>query len=328
MSASPPLQSLAAQTVPPAAGTQNGAAQLTLDGTVWTMLIALSLLWGVSFIFIKIAAVDIPVFTLVFARVALAALALHVVIVATGRSYASGLAIHGRFGLMGLLNNAVPFVLIVYATPRIGAGAASILNATTPIFTLIVAHILTTDEKITARKAGGIVLGVAGVVAMIGPQAFGGLSTQVLAALAMLGATLAYGFSAVVGRGFRAIDPVVSAAGQLTASALMLAPLAIIAETPWRLAMPGMPAILATLGFALLSTALAYILFFRILIRAGGTNVMLVTLLIPVSAVALSVAFLGEVIGAGDLGGMALISAGLIVIDGRLITRRRKAPAR
>jgi hypothetical protein len=182
-----------------------------LDGTAWMQLIALSLLWGASFIFIRIAAVDIPIFTLVFVRVALAALALHGVILVTGRAYPTRLAMYGRYGLMGLLNNAIPFILIVYATPRIGAGAASILNATTPIFTLIVAHILTADEKITAGKAGGILLGFAGVVVMIGPKAFGGLSTEVLAALAMLGATLAYGFSALVGRSFRGIDPVVSA---------------------------------------------------------------------------------------------------------------------
>jgi drug/metabolite transporter (DMT)-like permease len=304
-----------------------GPVELTLDGTVWTLLIALSLLWGASFIFIKIAAVDIPIFTLVFLRVALAALALHAVIVVTGRAYPAGLAIYGRYGLMGLLNNAIPFVLIVYATPRIGAGAASILNATTPIFTLIVAHILTADEKITAAKAGGIALGFAGVVVMIGPKAFGGLSTEVLAALAMLGATLAYGFSAVVGRSFKSIDPVVSAACQLTASTLILAPLAFALETPWQLAMPGLPAIAATLGFALLSTALAYVLFFRIIMRAGGTNVMLATLLVPISAVALGVAFLGEVVSPADLGGMALISAGLIIIDGRVMRRLHRAPA-
>lgn len=298
-----------------------------LDGTAWMQLIALSLLWGASFIFIRIAAVDIPIFTLVFVRVALAALALHGVILVTGRAYPTRLAMYGRYGLMGLLNNAIPFILIVYATPRIGAGAASILNATTPIFTLIVAHILTADEKITAGKAGGILLGFAGVVVMIGPKAFGGLSTEVLAALAMLGATLAYGFSALVGRSFRGIDPVVSAACQLTASTLILAPLAIAVETPWRLAMPGMPAILAALGFALLSTALAYILFFRIIARAGGTNVMLVTLLIPISAVALGVAFLGEVVGPAELGGMALISAGLVTIGGRVLRWPRRAPA-
>ena len=114
---------------------------------------------------------------------------------------------------------------------------------------------------------------------------------------------------------------------QLTASTLILAPLAIGLETPWQLAMPGLPAVLATLGFALLSTALAYILFFRIIMRAGGTNVMLVTLLIPISAVALGVAFLGEVVTPADLGGMALISAGLMIIDGRALRALRRAPA-
>lgn len=304
-----------------------GPVELTLDGTVWTLLIALSLLWGASFIFIKIAAAEIPVFTLVLARVALAALALNAVIFASGRSYPAGSWLYGRYALMGLLNNALPFILIVWATPRVGAGAASILNATTPIFALILAHMLTADEKITAGKSSGIVLGFAGVAVMIGPKALGGVSTQSVAALAVLAGSFCYGLSAVVGRGFSGIDPVVSAACQLTASTLILAPLAIVVETPWHLAMPGMPAILATLGFALLSTALAYILFYRIIARAGGTNVMLVTLLIPVSAVALGVAFLGESMTPGDVAGMALISAGLLIIDGRVVRALLGTPA-
>ena len=162
-------------------------ADLTLDARSWAMLLALSLLWGASFIFIEIAAAEIPVFTLVLARVGLAALVLHAIILASGRAYPRLPRLFLGYGLLGLLNNAIPFALIVFATPRIGAGAAAILNATTPIFTLVLAHFLTADEKINAAKLAGIGLGVLGVAVMVGPQATAGLSGEVVAALAILG---------------------------------------------------------------------------------------------------------------------------------------------
>ena len=299
----------------------NGAGRPEIDTQSWLMLIVLSLLWAGSFLFIKIAAVDIPIFTLVFLRVALAAVALHIFILATGRVYPTDRRMLARYGLMGLMNNAIPFVLMVYATPRIGAGAAGILNAMTPVFTLLIAHWLTEDEKITPLKGIGVLMGFAGVTAMIGPSALGGAGTAVLASLAMLGGTVSYGFSAVIGRSFRAADPAVSAACQLTASSALILPLALFVERPWSLPMPGTDAILATLGFALLSTALAYILFFRIISRAGGTNVMLVTLIIPPSAVLLGIMFLDEMLSIGQFTGMVLISAGLVVIDGRMLRR-------
>jgi drug/metabolite transporter (DMT)-like permease len=295
----------------------NSVARQEIDAQSWLMLAALSLLWGASFLFIKIAATDIPIFSLVFLRVALAALVLHLFVIATGRAYPADRNILRLYLLMGLLNNAIPFVLIVYATPRIGAGAAGILNAMTPVFTLLIAHWLTADEKITARKATGVLIGFAGVTVMIGPMALGGLGAALLASFAMLGATVSYGFSAIVGKSFRGIDPAVSSACQLTASSGLVLPLALAVDRPWALPMPGTAAIWATVGFAILSTALAYILFFRIISRAGGTNVMLVTLLIPPSAVLLGMVFLNERLAVSELAGMVLISAGLLVIDGR-----------
>ncbi len=290
-----------------------------IDAQSWLMLIVLSLLWGGSFLFIKIAATDIPIFTLVFLRVGLAALVLHLFIVATGRSYPKNRRMLLLYALMGLMNNAIPFVLMVYATPRIGAGAAGILNAATPVFALLIAHWLTDDEKITPRKAIGILIGLAGVVVMIGPKALGGLGVAVLASVAMIGVTISYGFSAVIGRNFRGVDPAVSSACQLTASTVLVLPLMLVFDAPWALPMPGPAAIWATLAFAILSTAFAYILFFRIITRAGGTNVMLVTLLIPPSAVLLGMAFLNERLAAEEIAGMVLISAGLLVIDGRAV---------
>jgi drug/metabolite transporter (DMT)-like permease len=308
--------------------TTNATAHQEIDAKSWLMLIVLSLLWGGSFLFIKIAAADIPIFTLVFLRVGLAALALHLFIIATGRSYPRNRRMLLLYLLMGLMNNAIPFVLMVYATPRIGAGAAGILNAMTPVFTLLIAHWLTEDEKIAPAKAAGILIGFAGVTVMIGPKVLEGLGIAVLASMAMIVATISYGFSAVIGKSFRRVDPAVSSACQLTASSFLVLPLMLVFDAPWTMAMPGPAAIWATIGFAILSTAVAYILFFRIITRAGGTNVMLVTLIIPPSAVFLGMAFLNERLAVEEIAGMILISAGLLVIDGRALrwTRTRFRP--
>lgn len=299
----------------------------TIDRASWIMLVCLSLLWGASFLFMKVAAADLPVLTLVLIRVAVAAVVLQAAIAALGRPRPRGLPIHARYVLMGLFNNLLPSALIIFATMRIGAGAASILNATTPIFTLLIAHAATADEKITAGKLGGIILAVLGVVALAGPEALEGVGSESVAVLAMLAATFCYGLSALIGRGFGGLPPLVSAAYQLTASTALLAPLVLLVEPPWSLAPPSARALAAALALALLSTALAYILFFAVIGRSGATNVMLVTLMIPVSGVFLAWLVLGEAFEPAEAAGMALIGLGLLVIDGRMLAafRRRQA---
>ena len=290
-----------------------------LDARSWALLLILSVLWSVSFIFMKVAEPEIPVLTLVLIRVGLAALALHAIVLASGRAYPRDPAILVRYGWMGFFNNIVPGALIVQATAEIGAGAASILNATAPIFALLLAHVMTADEKITRAKLCGIVLGLAGVMAMTGPQALTGLSGETLAVLAMLVATFCYGLSALIGRSFQGIDPIVSATCQLTAASLMLLPFALAIDRPWTVPMPGATALGAALALAILSTAVAYVLFFHLIARAGATNTILVTLLIPVSGVILAWLLLGEVLAWGEAAGMALIGFGLAVIDGRVL---------
>ena len=292
-----------------------------LDGTSWGLLVALAALWSVSFVFIKVAAVEIPAFTLVLVRVALAALALHIVVAVRRLSYPREPKMLARYGVMGFMNNIVPFVLIVYATNRLGAGAASILNATAPIFALLIAHFATVDERITPRKVVGILLGIAGVIAMAGPQAAAGLTGDLLAVGAMLIACFFYGLSAIYGRGFSGIDATMSATCQLTASALLLVPLALIVERPWGLEAPSASAAAAVVGLALASTALAYVFYYMLIKRAGATNTILVTLLIPVGGVILAWLFLSEVFTMDEAAGMILIGLGLVVIDGRLLDR-------
>lgn len=297
-----------------------------MSATEWGMLLVLSVLWGGSFFFAKIAVAELPPLTLVFGRVVLAALALHLVLLATGRPLPHGRTDWRDFAVMGLLNNLLPFSLIFWGQARIGIGLASILNATTPLFTAILAHLLTRDDRLTGGRVVGILLGIAGVVLLIGPEALAGVADHLTAELAILGAALSYGFAGIFGRRFRArgIQPIHSAAGQLTATSLMMLPIALVFDAPWRLAMPGLETWGALVALALLSTALAYILFFRILAGAGAANASLVTLLIPASAMVLGGVVLGERFGWNAYAGLGVILCGLLAADGRLAGRLLK----
>ena len=194
-----------------------------------------------------------------------------------------------------------------------------------PIFALLVAHFATADEKVTPGKLVGILLGIGGVVAMVGPQAITGLAGDVTATAAMLLASFFYGVAVIFGRSFRSIDATVSASCQLGASTLLLLPVALIVDQPWTLPMPGAAALISTIGLALLSTALGYVLYFALILRAGGTNAILVTLLIPVGGVFLAWMLLGEALSPGEAAGMLLICLGLVVIDGRALQRLKRS---
>ncbi len=287
----------------------------------WGMLIMLSLLWGGSFFFIGIAVKALPPFTIVALRVSLAAVALLVFLRLAGLSMPRDPRVWLAFFGMGLLNNLIPFSLIVWGQTHIASGLASILNATTPLFGVIVAHLLTDDEKLTVNRFAGVVVGFLGVAMMIGPAALSGLGSNLVAQLAVLGAALSYSLAGVFARRFKrmGVAPIVTATGQVSAASIMLVPLSLLVDHPWTLTMPGLDVWAAIVGIALVSTALAYVLFFRILETAGVTNLMLVTFLIPVSAILLGAMFLGETLEPKHFLGMTLIAAGLAAIDGRLL---------
>lgn len=296
----------------------------------WGLLLALSLLWGGSFLFNGILVKALPPFTIVTARVALAAAALWIAVRLSGAGVPRDGKVWLAFFGMGFLNNVLPFSLIVWGQTHIASGLASILNATTPLFAVLVAHVLTDDEKMTGGKLFGVLVGFSGVALMIGPSVLGSLGTNVLAQLAVLGAAFSYSLAGIFGRRFRrmGLPPLLPAAGQVTASAVMLLPVALAVDRPWSLPLPGGETWLALAGLALLSTALAYVIFFRILAAAGATNLMLVTFLIPASAVLLGALVLGETLAPKHIAGMALIALGLAAIDGRLqrlISRRMAA---
>ncbi len=296
----------------------------------WAMLLTLSVLWGGSFFFIGVAVADLPTLTIVVLRVGLAALALWAIVLLLGRAVPKGRAVWGAFFGMGVLNNVVPFGLIVWGQQTIASGLASILNATTPLFTVVIAALLLADERASPLKLVGVTVGFLGVIVMIGLDALSGLGAGVFAQVAVLGGALSYAFAGVYGRRFKrlGVDPIVTAAGQVTASTLILAPAALMVDRPWMLTAPSGATWASIVALAVLSTACAYILYFQILQRAGATNLLLVTFLIPVSAILLGALVLGERLGWVHALGMALIGLGLAAIDGRLFKRRPPAPAR
>ena len=295
----------------------------------WGLLVLLSLLWGGSFLCVGIAVQELPVLTIIALRVSLAALVLWGIALFSGHQLPRGRKTWQAFLALGLLNNVIPFGLIVFGQQTIGAGLAAILNATTPLWTVLIAALFLADERFSKQKLFGVLLGLVGVIVMVGPDSLAGISRNLGAQLAVLGATLSYAFASVFGRRFAAakISPLHTALGQVTASSFILVPLALMIDTPWASALPSQATIFAILGLAVLSTAGGYLLFFNILERAGATNVSLVTLLIPPSAIAMGMLFLEETLQGTHFIGLALIILGLLSLQGRLFRLSRPKQA-
>lgn len=284
----------------------------------WSLILLLSVIWGGSFFFIGVAVKELPPLTIVLGRVFLGSSLLLLFAYIKGHKIPSSLKIWGLFLVMGCLNNVIPFCLIVWGQTHIESGLASILNATTPIFSVILAPLLTKDEKFTTNRISGVLLGWVGVIVLIGLESLSRLGIGFLAQLAILGASLSYACAAIFARNFKNIHPVVAAAGMLSCSTLIMLPLALYIDQPWQLSVSITP-ILAVVGLATICTSVAYLIYFRILASAGATNAVLVTLLVPISAIILGWLFLGERLDWNAFVGMAFIFGGLIIIDGRLL---------
>lgn len=290
----------------------------------WAILLILSVLWGGSFFFIGIAIHSVPPLTLVLLRVSFASAFLWIWRLIRREPMGLSPRLAPALTMLAVLNNALPFILFAWAQRTIPSGLASILNATTPIWGVIVAHLFTHDERMTRNKIAGVLLGFAGVAVMIGADLLGQIGTNVLAQLACLGSTLSYALAGVYGRRFRGmgVTPVGVATGSLSAATLVLLPLVLLFEPPWRTPPPAREAWSALMGLAFLCTAVAYILYFKLLASAGATNSLLVTFLIPVTAILLGTFLLGEQLAPRHFAGMLLIGCGLAAIDGRLLKRR------
>ena len=297
----------------------------------WVMLLCLSVLWGGSFFFYKILAPAIPPLTVVLGRATISALLLNAVLAARGERLRLPLRRWVEVVWLAFLTNALPFALFAWSEHHISSGLASVLNATTPIFAVLVAASYGI-ERLRAGRLAGILLGLAGTLVVVGPEAIEGLSAGLGGEAACLAASVCYGFGGIYARRFSNLSPLQVTTGQSTASAVLLLPAAAIVERPWSLPMPGPSAWAALFGIVILSTVVAYLIYFRLLARTGPTNVSLVTLLVPVSALLLGAVFLAEPIRPQAVAGMGLIALGLAAIDGRMFglvaarVRRSEAP--
>jgi drug/metabolite transporter (DMT)-like permease len=278
----------------------------------------LALLWGGSFLAIRTALDEVPVLTFVALRVAPAALALWLWAAFRRLPVPSGARIWGAFLVMGLLNNAIPFAFMAWAQLHIETGLTSILNAATAIFGVLLAALAFRDEGLTARKLLGVALGFTGVLAAIGPGALAAFDLRSLAQLAVLAGTLSYALAGLWARKtLGAVPPAVAAAGMLTGSMLILMPLALLVDGTPRLDLS--PRTFAAMAYySLAATALAYLLYYRVLAMAGAANLLFVTLMIPPIAIALGAFARGEALSPNACLGLGLLALGLALLDGRL----------
>ena len=291
----------------------------------WAILAALALIWGGAFLFIGIAVRDVDPLTYVWLRLTIAAAAMWLFLRAKGQGLGLPREVWGSMLLLALLNNALPFTLFGWGQTHIASGLASILNATTPIWGVLVAHAFTHDERMSPGKIAGVLIGFGGVLLMIGPALLADVGSDALAQLACVAASLSYALAAVWARRFKRMNlsPISVTTGQLTAGALMMLPLALLVDRPWDQPLAPAGAWGAIVALALLCTAFGYVLYFRLIDSAGATNALLVTLLVPPVAILLGGLFLGESLAVQDFLGLALIGLGLAAIDGRLLSFAR-----
>jgi drug/metabolite transporter (DMT)-like permease len=318
------------EAVAPLASEDLSVIRTHMNRSDWGTMIVLALIWGGAFFFISVAVHAVPPLTYVWLRLTIAAAGMWMFLWVKGERIALGRGVWGSILVLAVLNNAIPFALIGWGETRMGSGLAAILNATTPIWGVLVAHFFTKDERMSPRKVGGVLLGVAGVAIMIGPSLLADIGGSALAQIACVAASLSYAVAAVWARRFRrmGLPPLTVTTGQLTAGALVMLPLAMVADRPWSVAVPGIGPIAAIVALALLCTAFAYILYFRLIDSAGATNALLVTLLVPPTAILLGALFLGETLAPQDVLGLLLIAFGLAAIDGRLISVLARARPR
>ena len=300
-----------------------------MTGREWGVLLLLAVIWGGAFLFIGVAVRHVDPLTYVWLRLTIAAGAMWVFLKWKGQKLGLPREVWGSILLLALLNNALPFTLFGWGQTHIASGLASILNATTPIWGVLVAHLFTDDERMTPRKIAGVLLGFGGVATMIGPTLLANVGSDALAQLACIAASLCYAIAAVWARRFRrqGLSPMSVTTGQLTAGALMMMPMAMIIDQPWTQALPPISAWAAIAALAVFCTALGYVLYFRLIDTAGATNALLVTLLVPPFAILFGSLFLNEVLAPQDFAGLALIGLGLAAIDGRLLRKLRLTQA-
>ena len=292
----------------------------------WALLAVLATCWGASYTFIKIGVETLPPVTLIAARTLIAGLLLLVVLRMRGVKLPKEPAMWGRFALQACLNSVVPFTLIAWAERSVDAGLATILNSTSPIFIFLLGLGMGGAEKPTLRRLFGVGAGLAGICLIVGFEALHGLGHSLLAQLGLVAAAVCYGCAAMFGRVFKGLDPMVPAAGSLLSGAVMLVPASIAIDRPWTLA-PSAASMMAVLALAVLSTAFAFTLYFRLIRTLGPMSTAAQAYLRVPIGVTIGVVFLGEAPSPTAWLGLACIMAGVVAMTrparGRTATIRR-----
>jgi drug/metabolite transporter (DMT)-like permease len=290
----------------------------------FALLALLATLWGASYTFIKLGVATIPPITLIAARTLIAGVLLLILMRWRGVSLPMGAASWRRFLFQACLNSVIPFTLIAWAERSLDAGLATILNSTAPVFTFLLTFAITRHEPVTARKLFGVLAGLAGICLIVGVQALDGLGEQLVAQIAIVAATICYAGAAIFSRGFRDLDPMAPAAGSLLSGAASLVPVSLVVDRPWALT-PSASSILALLGLAVFSTALAFVIYFRLIQTLGSVGTTAQAYLRVPIGVALGVLLLGE-----TLTSTAWIGLGCVVIGVAAMTipARKEAAVR
>jgi drug/metabolite transporter (DMT)-like permease len=304
--------------------TIRSTSNLQMTSTEWALLLVLSILWGAGYLFGQIALAELSPFTIVFSRVSVATIALIGVGLVAGRTFKISWTTGVIYLALGTLSILLPSGLMLWSQTRLGIGLTSVLAATSPLFTVVIAHFLTIDEKMTLLRLGGLLLALAGVAIAMQPAAHEG-GDSVLAEFAVLAAALCQAYAAVLARRYKAIPPLDLATGQLAGASLLCLPIMLVFERPWMLPSLNLETVGAILAVAFLSTALGYLIFFRLLVRAGATNVALIAFLAPVTALFLAGFVVGEELSWRVFAGAALILGGLMTLDGRVNAALRNA---
>ena len=287
------------------------------------LLTLLATLWGASYTFIKLGVATIPPLTLIAARTLIAGVLLLLILGLRGLRMPRDATNWRRFLFQACLNSVIPFTLIAWAERSVDAGLATILNSTSPIFTFLLTLAITRHEAVTGRKLFGVIAGMAGICSIIGVQALGGIGAQLAAQIAIVAATLCYAGAAIFSRSFKGLDSMIPATGSLLCGAVILLPVSLVVDRPWTLA-PTTSSVLALIGLATFSTALAFVIYFRLILTLGSVGTTAQAYLRVPIGVAIGVLFLGESLSTTALLGLASVVIGVAAMT--IPPRKARAP--
>ena len=290
--------------------TATATTKTTGNAREYALLVVLAILWGASYAFIRLGVATIPPLTLIAARTLIGGALLFAILAVRGCAMAVDAATWRRFMFQAVLNSVVPFTLIAWAEQTVEAGLATILCSTSPVFTFLITFAITRHEPVTIAKLFGVVAGIGGICLIVGVEALSGIGKALIADLALIAATLCFAGAAIFGRRFGSLDPMVPAAGSMLCGSMVLVPISLVAERPWTI-VPSTTSVMALIALSVLSTAFAFVLYFRLVRTLGSVGVTAQAYLRVPVGVAIGIAFLGESLGPSALIGLAGVIAGV-----------------